>query len=97
MSDSPTFLLRVAAAWTVPGLGLLALPAGPDAALRAHALHTSLPIEARLPGGPRAAGTATVEEIEREGATSYGLLIDLGALATVPPGTEIWHVPGPGE
>ncbi|AMJ67659.1 hypothetical protein [Hymenobacter sp. PAMC 26628] len=95
MSDSPTLLLRVAAAWAVPGLGLLALPAGPDGALRAHALHTALPIEARLPGGPTAGGTATVEEIEREGVASYGLLLDLGALVTVPPGTEIWQMPDP--
>lgn len=97
MSDSPTLLLRVAAAWALPGLGLLALPAGPDDALRAHALHTVLPIEARLPGGPTAAGTATVEEIDRAGATSYGLLLDLGPLAKVPPGTEIWQMPGAGE
>ena len=95
MSDSPTLLLRVAAAWSLPGLGLLALPAGPDEALRAHVLHTVLLIEARLPGGPTAAGTATVEEIEREGVASYGLLLDLGPLATVPPGTEIWQLPGP--
>jgi hypothetical protein len=92
MSDSPTLLLRVATAWAVPGLGLLALPDGADDALRAYALHTALPIEARLPGGP-VTGTATVEEVEREGVASYGLLLDLGALATMPPGTEIWQVP----
>ncbi|MGI4887199.1 MAG: hypothetical protein ACRYFR_19765 [Janthinobacterium lividum] len=94
MSDSPTLLLRVATAWALPGLGLLALPAGPDGALRAHALHTALPIEARLPGGATAAGTATVEEVGREGVVVFGLLLDLGPLATVPPGTEIWQVPG---
>lgn len=87
MSDSPTLLLRVATAW--------ALPAGPDGALRAHALHTALPIEARLPGGATAAGTATVEEVGREGVVVFGLLLDLGPLATVPPGTEVWQVPGP--
>ena len=97
MSDSPTLLLRVATAWAVPGLGLLALPAGPDEALRAHALHTALPVEARLPGGGTAAGTATVEEIDRAGVSSYGLLLDLGALAAVPPDTEIWQVPSAGK
>lgn len=95
MNDSSTLLLRVAAAWAVPGLGLLALPAGPDDALRAHALHAALPVEARLPGGATATGTATVEEIDRAGVAGYGLLLDLGPLAAVPPGTEIWQVPGP--
>ncbi|OGX90420.1 hypothetical protein [Hymenobacter coccineus] len=97
MSDTPTLLLRVATTWAVPGLGLLALPAGPDGALRAHALHTALPIEARLPGGSVVSGTATVEEIDRVGVVSYGLLLDLGALAAVPPGTEVWQVPDSGE
>ncbi len=87
----PVLLLRVAATWALPGLGLLALPAGSDdAPLRAHALHTALAVEARLPGGTATTGTATVEEIEREGHTSYGLLLDLAAPADLPPGTEIW-------
>ncbi|MFD1467925.1 hypothetical protein ACFQ48_06790 [Hymenobacter caeli] len=84
-------LLRVAAAWPVPGLGLLALPAGPAAApLRAHALHTALAVEARPPGGAALPGTATVEEVERGGRSSYGLLLDLGGPVDLPPGTEIW-------
>ncbi len=90
------FLLRVAAAWPVPGLGLLALPAGPDAPLRAHALHTALAVEARLPAGAPVAGTATVEEIDRAGRTTYGLLLDFAAPMALPPGTEIWQQAGQG-
>ena len=83
-------LLRVAGAWPIPGLGLLALPAGPDAPLRAHALHAALAVEARLPGGAVLAGAATVEEIDREGQVFYGLLLDFAGPGALPPGTEIW-------
>ncbi len=84
-------LLRVATAWSLPGLGLLALPAGPTPRLADYALHTALAIEVRWPDGTGRIGTATVEEITRREGTTRGLLLDLGpADAHLPPGTEIW-------
>lgn len=85
-------LLRVAATWPLPGLGLLALPAGPTPYLAACALHTSLAIEAHLPDGRRQPGHATVEEVVRPEATARGLLldVDLGPAPTLPVGTSIW-------
>ncbi len=89
----PVLLLRVGAAWPVPGLGLLALPAGPGGPLGALPLHTALAVEARLAGGAAVAGTATVEEIERAGHTAvYGLLLAFAGPVALPPGTEIWRL-----
>lgn len=91
MPEPPlALLLRVAEAWPIPGLGLLALPAGPDAPLRAHALHAALAVEARPPSGPAVAGTATVEEVAHAGRTTYGLLLEFAGPADLPVGTEIW-------
>ncbi|UOQ98599.1 hypothetical protein MUN81_03695 [Hymenobacter sp. 5317J-9] len=89
----PTILLlRVAAAWPLPGLGLLVLPNGPAPALAPYALHTALAVEARLPDGTRRTAAATVEEVAR-GETpvpTRGLLLDLEAATGWPAGTEIW-------
>lgn len=87
-------LLRVATAWPLPGLGLLALPEGPTPHLGPYSLHTALAVEAVRPDGNRWLGTATVEEITRANASERGLLLDLTAATTagLPPGTEIWLV-----
>ncbi|MDO7850222.1 hypothetical protein Q4S41_01345 [Hymenobacter sp. CA1UV-4] len=87
-------LLRVAAVWPLPGLGLLVLSNGPAPALAAYALHTALAVEAVLPGGARRPGMATVEEISRPEAPAptRGLLLDFGAPTDVPADTEIWLV-----
>ena len=90
----PVLLLRVAAAWLVPGLGLLALPAGPGGPLGALPLHMALAVEARLPGEAAVAGTATVEEVERAGHTVYGLLLAFAGPVDLPQGTEIWQRAG---
>ncbi|ALW84823.1 hypothetical protein AUC43_06815 [Hymenobacter sedentarius] len=93
---APNFLLlRVAATWSLPGLGLLALPDAATPHLAAHPLHTALAVEAVLPAGARLAGTGTVEEITRGETTERGLLLDLGPEGpALPPGTEIWLLPG---
>jgi hypothetical protein len=86
-------LLRVAATWALPGLGLLALPDGSTPNLSAYALHTALAVEVVLPNGLRHAGTATVEEVSRPEAPAFserGLLLDFGAAIALPAGTEIW-------
>ncbi|MCC3151751.1 hypothetical protein Q3A66_01000 [Hymenobacter sp. BT770] len=88
-------LLRVAATWSLPGLGLLALADAATPHLAAHPLHTALAVEAVLPAGGRLAGTGTVEEITRGETTERGLLLDLGPEGTtLPPGTEIWLLAG---
>ena len=85
-------LLRVAAAWPLPGLGLLALSDGPAPPLAAYPLHAALAVEAVLPGGARRAATATVEEVTRadDDAPARGLLLDFGGAVVLEPGTEIW-------
>ena len=88
----PTLLLRVDATWSLPGLGLLALPAGPTPHLTKHSLHTSLAVEAVLPGGVRIPATATVEEVTLTAADFpvRGLLLDFGMAIELVPGAEIW-------
>jgi hypothetical protein len=86
-------LLRVAATWSVPGLGLLALPDGPTPHLDACPLHTALAIEAELPAGTRLRAVATVEEVTRPESTDAsvrGLLLDFGTAVTLPPGSQIF-------
>lgn len=93
----PLLLLRVAATWALPGLGLLALPDGPTPHLNAHPLHTALAVEAELPEGTRLTGRATVEEVIRPDTTdapARGLLLDFGTAAALPPGTSIWLAQG---
>ena len=92
MSTS-VLLLRVAATWPLPGLGLLALPDGPTPHLTAYPLHTTIEVAAILPDGSRHAATATVEEITRPeapGKPAQGLLLDFGASLPLPRGSEIW-------
>ena len=86
-------LLCVAATWSLPGLGLLALPQESAAPLAAYALHTALLVEAVLPDGTRHAAHSTVEEITRpeEGtASTRGLLLDFAGPLALPLGTTIW-------
>ena len=87
----PVLLLRVATAWPLPGLGLLALPDGPAPPLAAYPLHAALAVEAVLPGGARRAATATVEEVSRPGAGASvrGVLLDFGGAVELGPGAEI--------
>ncbi len=90
---TPVLLLRVAATWPLPGLGLLALPDGPTPHLAAYLLHTALAVEAILPDGSCHAAAATVEEVTRPeapGKPAQGLLLDFGAALPLPSGTEIW-------
>jgi len=85
--------MRVANAWAVPGLGLLALPSGPAPGLQPYALHTALAVMAILPDGTRHAATATVEEISRPMAAEApvrGLLLDFGTTVALLSETEIW-------
>ncbi len=91
---TPPPLLCVAAAWPLPGLGLLVLPAGPTPALAAYALHTALAVEVRLPDGRRWSATATVEEVSRAGTPAAdpqrALLLTLELPELLPPGAGIW-------
>ena len=90
---APTLLLRVAATWPLPGLGLLALPAGPTPHLTAYELHAAVAVEAVLPDGTCHPATATVEEITRGAVPERGLLLDFGTNIAVPDHSEIWLVP----
>jgi hypothetical protein len=91
-ASAPTLLLRVAATWPLPGLGLLALPAGPTPHLVAYALHAAVAVEAVLPDGTRHPATATVEEITRGAEPERALLLDFGKNIAVPEHSEIWLV-----
>ncbi|MGY3090649.1 hypothetical protein ACVWYF_003710 [Hymenobacter sp. UYAg731] len=88
--STPALLLRVAAIWPLPGLGLLALPDGPTPHLTAYELHAAVAVEAVLPNGTRHPGTATVEEITRGAVPERGLLLDFGTSIVVPNHSEIW-------
>ena len=94
----PLLLLRVATAWPVPGLGLLALPSGSTPHLLPYALHTAVAVATTGPDGHRYEATATVEEITQPGATASvrGLLLDVGTILDLLPGTEIWLREGAG-
>jgi len=85
-------LLRVAAAWPLPGLGLLVLPDGPTPYLAACALHAALAVAVQLPNGTYRAGPATVEEVSwaDDASPTRGLLLDLVGLRDLPGGTSIW-------
>ncbi|GAB3292440.1 hypothetical protein ACFQT0_07060 [Hymenobacter humi] len=91
MPTPDLLLLRVAATWPLPGLGLLALPNGATPHLLAQPLHTALPVEIELTTG-RLAGVGTVEEISRADTVERGLLLDFGpgVVPTLPAGTGIW-------
>ncbi|MDO7875318.1 hypothetical protein Q5H93_11290 [Hymenobacter sp. ASUV-10] len=84
-------LLRVQAAWPLPGLGLLVLPAGPTPALAGYALHAALTVRLELPDGP-AVATATVEEVSHGAAPVQALLLHDLAQTAVPGGTAVWLV-----
>lgn len=92
-ASAPILLLRVATSWPLPGLGLLALPAGPTPHLTALPLHTALAVEVELPDGSRQPGLATVEEVSRANDSTgpaRGLLLDLGLIRELPAGTALW-------
>ena len=89
----PILLLRVAAAWPLPGLGLLALPDGPTPHLASYPLHTALAVLVAGPDGSPLPATATVEEVTRADRTERGLLLDADmAGCELLPDTEIWLV-----
>ena len=88
---SEVLLLYVAAAWPLPGLGLLVLPAGPTPALAGYALHTALTVRLDLPDG-QATATATVEEVSHDAAPVQALLLHDVAQTAVPAGTAVWLV-----
>ena len=91
MPAPDSFLLHVAAARPLPGLGVLVVPAGATPRLAHYPLHTALTVAA-ADGGTLVSAAATVEEIVREGNAARGLLLDFG-LANIPPllpGTSIW-------
>ena len=91
MTSSPTLLLRVAAAWPVPGLGLLLLPdAQASTVLHIYPLHTALRIVAHRPDGAPWQATATVEEVAHGDARQYGLLVTIDEADAAPAGTEVW-------
>jgi len=94
MPASDLLLLRVAATWFLPGLGVLVVPAGATPRLANYPLHTALAVVAEVAGGILAPATATVEEITREGTAKWALLLDFGAAGVPPllPGTGIWLV-----
>jgi hypothetical protein len=92
-ATAPTLLLRVAATWPLPGLGLLVLPDGPTPYLAACALHSAHAVTIELPGGSRQPSLATVEEVVRPDDSTgpqRGLLLDLGPTRELPIGTSIW-------
>jgi hypothetical protein len=94
----PTLLLRVAATWSLPGLGLLAIPASPTPHLQPYALHTALAVVAIGPNDERRIGTATVEEVtqlHQHNEPVRGLLLDFDGPVALLPDTEIWlHTSG---
>ena len=92
MTPPLTLLMRVAAAWPLPGLGLLLLPEGPTPYLTAQPLHTALTVEVHLPDGSQQQGIATVEEVHHAAAAgpASGLLLDLGPAREVPVDSTIW-------
>ena len=92
-ASSPGLLLRVATTWPLPGLGLLALPAGPVPHLAAYELHAVVAVEAVLPDGTRHPATATVEEITRGAFSERVLLLDFGMSLALPEHSEIWLAP----
>jgi hypothetical protein len=91
MPASDSLLLRVAAAWPLPGLGVLVVPTGATPRLACYPLHTALTVAAATEG-TRVPAAATVEEIVREGNVARGLLLDFGSanIPPLPPGTSIW-------
>ena len=87
------FLLRAAATWSLPGLGVLVLPAGPTPHLAGYPLHTALQVEVAPPGAARYTATATVEETTHGsgfGGPTRALLLNITGAERLPPGTNIW-------
>lgn len=86
-------LLRAAATWPLPGLGVLVLPTGPTPHLAGYPLHAALSVEVAPPSAARYTATATVEEITRDDAPdgpTRALMLDITEAEHLPPGTEIW-------
>ena len=82
---------RVVKSLSLPGLGILLLPDSASEALADVALHTSLVLALRYPGGPAATAVASVEEISWLGvAATRALLLTEQPAAPVPAGTEVW-------
>lgn len=88
---SEVLLLQVANAWSLPGLGLLVLPAGPTPALAGYALHTTLAVRLDLPD-KQIVAMATVEEVSRGTELAQALLLHDVTLTELPAGTAVWLV-----
>lgn len=76
----------------LPGLGVLALPQ--STARLPFPRHTALAVKLGFPAGNSLHAVATVEEIDRNGVTFSGLLLQLETLTVLPPGTRIWLAGG---
>ncbi|GGG52554.1 hypothetical protein [Hymenobacter glacieicola] len=86
-----TLLFRVDKIFSLPGLGLLLLPANAGPELRELALHTALRLTLRYPTGHQETAIATVEEIARtEEPAIRALLLTQERAGPVPTGTEVW-------
>lgn len=90
---TPVLLLRVAATWPLPGLGLLALPDAPTPYLMAQNLHNILTVKILYIDNTSRNAFATVEEVSRPDDSTPPtrcLLLDLETTRELPAGTSIW-------
>ncbi|MBC6610442.1 hypothetical protein H8B15_05890 [Hymenobacter sp. BT507] len=85
----PDLLLTVAHSFRVPGLGVVALPAEAAPRLLPLDLHTPLSVTVIFPDNHSESVTATVEEVEHEGTTQRGLLLEFTTPISLPPGTRV--------
>lgn len=87
----PLVTLVLETSFRVPGLGVLAVPAGPAAAgLAAYALHTALALTLFVAGQPPVALTGTIEELTRDGQPPRrALLLDFDPGGPLPGGTRL--------
>ncbi|GAB2790463.1 hypothetical protein HNQ93_003344 [Hymenobacter luteus] len=85
------FLFQVDKNFSLPGLGVLLLPASGVPELQELALHTALRVSLRYPTGPAETALATVEEIARtEMPLIRGLLLTQAGAASGPAGAQVW-------
>ena len=87
----PLAMFELETSFRVPGLGVLAVPAGPAAAaLAPYALHTALAVTLLVAGQPPVALTATVEELTHDDQPPHrALLLDFDPGGPLPSGTRL--------
>ena len=83
-----SLLLTVVDSWRVPGLGTIVRGTAAGE-LRSFDLHTALPVLVEFADGRQQAVAATVEEMEHDGSTWRGLLLEFLNPTPLPPGTRI--------